>query len=410
MFAGQRTARAVLREQMLFGREGRQHAHASGSMSAATRLHTPTRIATGPLFIAPSRAARAASPRRARPRRKRRRRSSTARNRTETQRLHQRDEGVDRHRFGGGSRSPAGEHVDDVEDAEGVERRNRNATVSAGRRSGSVMSRNCRQRPGTVDARRLVQRRSMFCRPASSRSATNGVVFHTSASTTGTHAATGSANHVGAGHAALRHVVRHAAGLSKMNRQTSAATTVGLPTAENGRPHDSAPARDPLEAERQHQAAAHFERHGQPANTAVCTAASRTVDRSVPRHSWPRPVNGRPSHGMRRSWRCSDSQVVQPIGTSAVRPSIEQRREHEFPGQARLPAARHGAATPGRPLLMTPTAGERARAARACRGPHRCNASARRLSGRVSARCSDTCRILGELRCTPACPDARPRA
>ena len=51
--------------------------------------------------------------------------------------------------------------------------------------SGSVTSTNSRQRAGTVDARGIVERSSIFWRPASRSSATNGVVFQTSASDDG---------------------------------------------------------------------------------------------------------------------------------------------------------------------------------------------------------------------------------
>ena len=57
----------------------------------------------------------------------------------------------------------------------------------------------------------------MPCRPASSNSATKGVVFHTSASTIGTHAPQGSASQADPAPPAD----------SKTSRQTSAATTVG---------------------------------------------------------------------------------------------------------------------------------------------------------------------------------------
>ena len=69
----------------------------------------------------------------------------------------------------------------------------------------------------------------MFCSPASSNSATNGVVFQTSARMSGIQAATASANQVGAANPRRASTAEaRPAGLSNMKRQTSAATTVGI--------------------------------------------------------------------------------------------------------------------------------------------------------------------------------------
>ncbi len=69
----------------------------------------------------------------------------------------------------------------------------------------------------------------MVCSPASSSTATNGVVFQASASTRGSQAKIGSANQVGASRPApATSALARPKGLSKMNRQTSAATTVGI--------------------------------------------------------------------------------------------------------------------------------------------------------------------------------------
>ena len=69
----------------------------------------------------------------------------------------------------------------------------------------------------------------MFCRPASSRTPTNGVIFHTSARISGTHAADASANQVGAATPARAASVSASPdGLSNMKRQTKATTTVGM--------------------------------------------------------------------------------------------------------------------------------------------------------------------------------------
>ena len=71
----------------------------------------------------------------------------------------------------------------------------------------------------------------MFCRPASSSRATNGVVFHTSASTTGTHASVVLRNQSG-GVRTMPDAASSAFAMpacpSKMKRQSSAETTVGM--------------------------------------------------------------------------------------------------------------------------------------------------------------------------------------
>ena len=72
---------------------------------------------------------------------------------------------------------------------------------------------------------------SMFCSPARSRRATNGVVFHTSASTTGTQARPVWMNQTGGSLTSRRSTSRAfamPARPSKMKRQSSADTTVGI--------------------------------------------------------------------------------------------------------------------------------------------------------------------------------------
>ncbi len=71
----------------------------------------------------------------------------------------------------------------------------------------------------------------MFCSPASSSRATNGVVFHTSASTTGTQASVASMNQTGGcpvSPVAASNAFAMPAWPSNMNRQSSAETTVGM--------------------------------------------------------------------------------------------------------------------------------------------------------------------------------------
>jgi hypothetical protein len=67
--------------------------------------------------------------------------------------------------------------------------RNTAATSRAGRSNGSVTNRKRRQEEAPSIRAASYNAGSMFWRPASSKSATNGVVFQTSAIMIGTHAA-----------------------------------------------------------------------------------------------------------------------------------------------------------------------------------------------------------------------------
>ena len=168
--------------------------------------------------------------------------------------------------------------------------RNRNATSRAGREQRQSDRGEAPPRRRAVDRARLRRApRSIFCRPASSRTATNGVVFHTSASTSGTQAANASANHVG-GSPSARSTMALAtpAGLSNMKRQTRAATTVG--TAHGSRTAGAQRARRARTRrstrEREHQAEHELERHGRRPRTApVWASALRNAHRRAPRGS-----------------------------------------------------------------------------------------------------------------------------
>ena len=135
----------------------------------------------------------------------------------------------------------------------------------------------------------------MFCSPASSNNATNGVVFHTSASTSGTQAARSSANHVGAAIPSwTRPADARPPGDSNMKRHTSPATTVGIAhgrttTSTNERPR----ANHSIEQQRQREAGGQFERHacpGKKCGVSKCApepAIGHELEIVVPTDEWP---------------------------------------------------------------------------------------------------------------------------
>ncbi len=104
-------------------------------------------------------------------------------------------------------------------------------TRIAGLRSGSVMCRSCHQELAPSTAAASYNVRSIFCSPASSSRATNGVVFHTSARITGIHAVQVLMNQT-IGCSRIPAFTSSSLAMppcdSKMNRQRSAATTVGI--------------------------------------------------------------------------------------------------------------------------------------------------------------------------------------
>ena len=185
---------------------------------------------------------------------------------------------------------------------------------------------------------------------------------------------------------------------SNMKRQTSAATTVGI---AHGRSAASRTAPRPRVAVCMMSASP----RPRPSSTGTVTAANATVwtnaarNRGSPAASMKlsRPMNGRPSHGSRRSWRCSASQAVAAIGTS------EPARMKASAGATRIGASQRSSARafarPGpsgvegrgsRPRLRQP--GPNAREGHASRR-RRGEAPPPVSACPLSARCSSTCRI-----------------
>ena len=239
--------------------------------------------------------------------------------------LQQRAERVQRDRLGGRARAAAGHHVDDVEDAEGVERaeeeRHEQRRPEQRQRDLDELP----PRPGAVDVGRLVQRPIDVLqsgeqqqrderrrlpdvgedraepRPRRRRRTTSAAPAPSRAST----------------------ALARPAGLSNMKRQTSAATTVGIAhgsrTAVRTSPRR---ARHAIQRQRQHQAGGELERH-------ACR---------------------------RRTRRCAPSALQNRAIATALRRSSPRRRTA---GRATACADRAGAATP-----RTSRGSERARRAR----------------------------------------------
>ena len=181
------------------------------------------------------------------------------------------------------------------------------------------------------------------------------------------------------------------AGVSNMKRHTSAATTVGIahgssmavrtrPRAASVRSSASASAR-PSTSSSVTVAAA---------KASVCPIApqNRAIDERLDVVA--APDEGRPSHGMRRSCRCSDSQTVQRRGTSAISRDDAERR------QARIVPAE--ACSSVSAIMRASGYRARLRCEQRAHGGSRpdCNA-ARGSCWRVSARCRCDLQNLGQL-------------
>ena len=141
------------------------------------------------------------------------------------------------------------------------------------------------------------------------------------------------------------------------------------------------------------------------ANVAVWTRAARKRGSPAASMKLPRPMNGRPSHGSRRSCPCSASQAVAAIGTS------EPTRMKASAGPTSTGTSQRSSRASVRPTRVTavrPRASpERARRARMSDAA-RCRAAVGRglpAQGSMQLDLQD----LRQFACRPASPAARPR-